>query len=69
MEVRLQAEVDLQSFKKLAARERPAVTHRVDLAKQRLKAQQQRELELQDRYKGLTSELADLHEQLKPAAQ
>ena len=59
----------MQSFKKLAERERPAVTFRVDLAKQRLKAQQQRELELQDRYKMLTSELADVHEQLKPAAQ
>ena len=58
----MQAEVDLRSFRQLAAREKPAVSTRVLLATKHLAAQRQREHVLQDRYKELQAQLADLQE-------
>ena len=56
----VQAEVQLQSFKQLAAREQPGIAARLASVQARLAAQKERERELQQEYKDLKTTAAEL---------
>lgn len=55
-----EAEVQLQSFRRLAAREDPGIAARLVAAKTRVAVQKQHEIELQQRYKELQALAADV---------